>query len=146
MTLVVTNIAASFVRREERPVVPEVLLGKWRGSEGEATLDVRQKDVLVRKNNKRHVCDVDEVVIYYEGPFLGYLFGDRKFAVLCDKTSTKEYQTSIDFQAPADYRKAYYFTVPDVTGLIYVEETVYMSKGYEDSEGSYVWTVGYFYH
>ena len=145
VTLFAANIAASFVRREERPIVPTILLGKWRGSEGEATLDVREKQVIVRKGSRRHICNLGNVILYYDGAFLSYLFGEQKIAVACDKDSTRRYQSTIDFRAPDDYRKAYYFSVPDVSGWIHVEETVYMSKGYDDSEGTYVWTLSHFY-
>lgn len=143
-TLFLANIAASFIRREERTVFPEAVRGTWTDMEGHATMQVQPAQLFVVRNAKRHLCRAQAVILYYDGPFLSYRFGKQKAAVKCDKASTDQDQATTPFKAPDSYRKAYYFTMPDEWNEIQVEETIYMSKGYEGSEGVYTWSVGYF--
>lgn len=143
-TLFLANIAASFIRREERTVIPEAFRGAWTDREGHATIKVQPAQLFVVRNAKWYLCRAQAVTLYYDGPFLSYLFGKQKVAVECDKASTDQDQATTPFKAPDSYKKAYYFTMPDEWNEIHVEETVYMSKGYEGSEGVYTWSVGYF--
>ncbi len=142
--LFLAHIAASFIRREERTVIPEAFLGTWINTESHETIQVQPAQLFVVGSERRHLCRAQAVILFYDGPFLSYLFGKQKVSVECDKASTDQDQATTPFKTPNSYRKAYYFTMPDEWSEIHVEETVYMGKGYEGSEGVYTWSVGYF--
>lgn len=87
---------------------------------------------------------VESAVIFYAGAFLGYLLGNPKVAILCDKKSTKTIERDVPIKIPDDYRKEYIFDLVEQNGCSDVEFTAYLSKGYEGSEGVYTWTLGCF--
>ena len=141
--LLVTNVVAGQLQREELERVPEEWRGDWVDMEGLNEIAISEDGPERRWNEIVRYCNVEKVVRYYQSPFLfaGYLFGRPATAIIFDKASTQRQQQRVPINTPEDFRKTYYIQQSEQGWFITVDESTYMSRGWEGSEGVYVWPV-----
>lgn len=144
-TLLFVNFVAGIGKRKELSSVPTEFQGAWRDPEGQQSMVIRADSISLTTNGDSESYRVEECIYYQDGIlFLSNIFGERKFAIICDRESSLREIDKSKLSPPDDYRKTFYFSMVDENGEAKVEETRFMSKGYSGSEGEYTWLIGYF--
>jgi len=127
--------------------IPFEIRGVWVGmySDPEVSLIIERGELIViNREHPAFLCKAEEIVSYKAG----WILQERKTAVICDKASTDNDQKEdkkLGIITPAEYRKTFYFSVPNKLGAISVSHTKFMSRGWSGSEGTYEWDLDDFY-
>jgi len=143
LAIFVINFLLDYVYRKEIDQIPPSLKGEW--TNGYINMKIDSNKLRVYSENGSQKCNVYNVIKYYNGVILSNIFGNLNISIICDKKTTKEDQKGYSINAPKDYKKRYIFSNINKNEMLKVEETQYMSRGWSESEGVYVWDVGSFY-
>jgi hypothetical protein len=142
-TLLLVNQIIGFGKRKEELTVAPQFKAIWKEYDGEKILIIDGNKLTFKSNGTTEEYHVEKTIWYQDGPpFVSYLFGIPKYAIVCDRNSTLRNITSIDLAPPPNYRRKFYFTLPDSDRMIHVDKTIYAAIG-EDA-GAFTFPVGLF--
>ena len=145
ISLLLAEFVAGYMKREVLIDIPSEFIGIWQDTEDNKTMAVSENGLILTIEDSQLECNSQEVVIYYDGASpLSYLFGEKKLAVSCDERSTVLSQYESEIIPPTDYRKTFYFSYPERSKFIVVDESRYLDTLYDGGPAEVIFPTGLF--
>ena len=99
--LLLVNQIIGFGKRKEELTVAHQFRAIWKEYDGDKILIIDGNKLALKYNGKTEEYHVEKTIWYQDGPpFVSYLFGIPKYAIVCDRNSTLRNVTSIDLPPP----------------------------------------------